>query len=123
MGAGGSQEAEYSLKASVPSGQYHFVLDSIIISPVDVTFDWIWRRGTTDTTLATWTKHFDPLAGASFDAQAYEVDMDCPAVDFQPGDQLVFRYTGANTQSLQAYIPNGDGELSHGRIPNITLPE
>ena len=46
-----------------------------------------------------------------------------PAIDFMAGDQLVFRYTGANTQSLQAYIPNGDGELSHGRIPNITLPK
>lgn len=123
MGAGGSQEAEYDLKASVPSGSYHFVLDSIIISPVDVTFDWIWRRGDTDTTLATWTKHFDPLGGAAFDAQAYEVDMDCQAIDFKAGDELVFRYTGANTQSLQAYIPNGDGELSHGRIPNITLPK
>lgn len=122
MGAGGSQEAKFSLVASVPAGTYHFVLDSIIIRPVDTTFDLLWRRGTTDTTLASWTLHFEPLPG-SFDAQPYEVDMTAQAIDFQPGDQLVFRYTGANTTSTDAYIPNGDGFLSNGRIPNITLPK
>ena len=98
------------------------MLDSIIISKVDVTFELLWRRGTTDMTLATWQKHFDPLP-ASFDAQAYEVDMTAPAIDFQPGDQLVFRFSGANTTSMEAYIPNGDGAMAHGRIPNITLPK
>ncbi|HUS29991.1 MAG TPA: hypothetical protein VMZ53_15905 [Kofleriaceae bacterium] len=122
MGAGGSQEAEYSLKGSVPAGTYHCVLDSIIIRPVDVTFDLIWRRGTTDMPLATWMQHFEPLPG-SFDAQAYEIDQAAPAIDFAAGDQLIFRYSGANTTSSEAYIPNGDGSLSHGRIPNITLPK
>lgn len=123
MGAGGSQEAAYDLKASVPAGTYHFVLDSIIIRGVDVTFDLIWRRDTTDTTLATWMQHFEPLPGASFDAQPYEVDMPAVAIDFVAGDKLVFRYSGANTTSAEAYIPNGDGELANGRIPNITLPQ
>ena len=126
MGAGGSQEAEFDLVASVPAGTYHFVLDSIIIRSVDVTFDLIWRRppldAPTDTVLATWQKHFEPLPG-SFDAQAYEVDMTAPAINFMAGDQLVFRYSGANTSSSEAYIPNGDGALSNGRIPNITLPK
>ena len=122
MGAGGSQEAEFDLVASVPAGTYHFVLDSIIIRSVDVTFDLVWRRGTTDMPLASWQKHFEPLPG-SFDAQPYEVDMTVPAIDFKAGDQLVFRFTGANTSSSEAYIPNGDGSLSHGRIPNITLPK
>jgi hypothetical protein len=122
VGAGGSQEAEFDLVASVPAGTYHFVLDSIIIRSVDVTFDLVWRRGTTDMPLASWDKHFDPLPG-SFDAQPYEVDMTAPAINFVAGDQLVFRFTGANTSSAEAYIPNGDGSLSHGRIPNITLPK
>ena len=121
MGAGGSQEATFALKDDIPAGTYHFVLDSIIIRSVDVTFDLVWRRGTTDTTLATWMQHFDPLP-ASFDAQAYEIDQTCAAVAFQAGDQLVFRYTGANTTSSEAYIPNGDGSTSHGRIPHFTLP-
>lgn len=98
------------------------MLDSIIISRVDVTFELLLRRGTTDTTLATWQKQFEPLPG-SFDAQKYEVDMTAPAIDFQPGDQLVFRYSGANTTSMEAYIPNGDGSMAKGRIPNITLPK
>ena len=87
MGAGGSQEAEYSLKAAVPAGTYHLVLDSIIIRPVDVTFDLFVRRGTTDTMLATWMQHWEPLPG-SFDAQAYEIDQNCPATGFEMGDQL-----------------------------------
>lgn len=121
MGAGGSQEAEFSLVASVPAGTYRFVLDSIIIVPVDVTFDLFVRRGTTDMVLATWMKSFAPLP-SSFDAQVYEVDMSAPAINFVAGDQLVFRYSAANTTTTDAYIPNGDGFLSNGRIPNITLP-
>ena len=122
MGPGGFQEAPFSLKASVPAGTYHCVLDSIIIKSVDVTFDLIWRRGTTDMPLATWMMHFDPLPGVNYDAQPYEFDATATAITYQPGDQLVFRYTGANTVSAEAYIPNGDGVNAHGRIPNITLP-
>lgn len=122
MGPGGSQEAEYTLKADVPAGTYTVVCDAVVIRAVDVTFDLVWRRGATDTTLATWTQHFEPLPGGAFDAQAYEVEQDAPAIDWQSGDQLVFRYSGANTTSAQAFIPNGDGSLANGRIPNITLP-
>jgi hypothetical protein len=99
------------------------VLDCIILKSVDTTFDLLWRRGTTDTTLATWTEHYDPLPGGSFDAQPFEYDMPAPAIDFMPGDQLVFRYTGNGTTLTDAYIPNGDGKRSKGRIPNITLPQ
>jgi hypothetical protein len=124
VGAGGSLEAAYSLKASVPAGTYHCVIDSIIIRPVDVTFDLIWRRKAgEDVTLGSWTEHFEPLPGANFDAQAYEKDVDAPAIDFVDGDQFVFRYTGANTISSEAYIPNGDGSSANGRIPNFTFPK
>ena len=44
MGPGGSQEAAYTLKAIEPAGTYHFVLDAVIVKPVDVTFDLLWRR-------------------------------------------------------------------------------
>jgi hypothetical protein len=123
VGAGGSQEAAYSLKASVPAGTWHFVLDSIIIYPVDVTFELLWRRGTTDTTLTSWQVHFDPLPGGSFHAQAYELDQTAQAIDFRAGDLLVFRYSAENTMAAEAYIPNGDGTLSNGRIPHIFLPK
>jgi hypothetical protein len=66
-------------------------------------------------------RHWDPLPG-SFDAQAYEVDMAGRAIDYQAGDQLVFRYAAANTTGAEAFIPNGDGKNSRGRIPAITLP-
>jgi len=123
VGSGGSQEAEYALKASVPAGPYHVVCDAIIIRPVDVTFDLVWRRGAADTTLATWMQHFEPLPGGVYDAQPYELDVQAPAIDFQKGDQFIFRYTGMNSTAMQAFIPNGDGEITNGRIPNITLPK
>ena len=122
MGAGGSQEASFALRESVPAGTYHFVLDAVIVAPVDVTFSLLWRHGQTDVALATWRVHYDPLPGASFDAQPFEYDEDAAAITWQSGDQLVFRYAGANTNSAEAYIPNGDGKYSHGRIPNIRLP-
>jgi FtsP/CotA-like multicopper oxidase with cupredoxin domain len=122
VGPGGSQEAAFALRASVPAGAYHVACDSIVTDPVDVTYTLIWRRGDHDTTLAEWTKHWDPLPGGNYDAQAYEVDEVAPAIDFEAGDELVFRYAGANTTSPQAYIPNGDGANAHGRIPSIRLP-
>lgn len=122
MGPGGSQEAPFNLRAGVPAGTYHVVCDAIIIGPVDVTFTLIWRRGQTDTNLAQWMRHWDKLPGGSYDAQAYEVDMAAPAIDWKAGDQLVFRYEAMNTTTAEAFIPNGDGAFAHGRIPNITLP-
>lgn len=123
MGPGGSQEAEYTLKADVPAGTYVIQCDAIIIRPIDVTFDLIWRRGATDTTLATWSQHFEPLPGGDFAAQAYEIEQSAQAIDWQAGDQFVFRYSGANSTSMMAFIPNGDGPITNGRIPNITLPK
>jgi FtsP/CotA-like multicopper oxidase with cupredoxin domain len=122
VGPGGSQDAAYPLRADVPAGAYHVECDAIITDPVDVTFSLILRRGAADTTLAEWTRHWDPLAGGGYDAQAYEVDEVAPAIEFEPGDQLVFRYAGANAASPNAFIPNGDGASAHGRIPSITLP-
>jgi len=121
VGAGGSQEASYDLQASVPAGTYHVVLDGIVIHPVDVQFDLLWRRAGSDTTLATWQLHVEPV-GSDFEAQAFEVDEQAPAIDFHAGDQLVFRYTGSPASPADSYIPNGDGAKKNGRDPNITLP-
>jgi hypothetical protein len=99
------------------------VCDAIIIATVDVQFSLIWRRGAIDMPLASWSQHWEPLPG-SFDAQPYELDVTAPAIDFAPGDQLVFRYAGTTPFApAQAFIPNGDGARAHGRIPNITLPQ
>jgi len=99
--------------------------DAIVIGSVDVQFSLIWRHagGSADTTLAQWTQHWEPLAGGVYDAQAYETDEAAPAIDFAAGDQLVFRYEGLSTSiDGQAWIPNGDGATTGGRIPSITLP-
>ena len=108
----------------MPAGTYHLVLDAFIIRPVDTTFDLIWRRGTTDTTLFTFTEHYEPLGGASFDAQMFEYDQTGAAIDFQDGDQLVFRYSANAASDPAVYEPNGEGSRggSGARHPNITLP-
>jgi hypothetical protein len=100
------------------------VLDAIITKPVDVTFDLIWRHGdaSPDTVLASWMEHYEPLGGANYDAQPFEYDQTCDAITYASGDQLVFRYTGANGTSMESYIPDGDGQFANGRIPYITLP-
>lgn len=90
-----------------------------------MTFELIWRRtGVADVVLATWNHHFESAA-PNFDAQPFEESADGPAVDFVEGmgDQLVFRYTGTNSASTMAYIPNGDGPSANGRFPHITLPD
>lgn len=127
MGPGGSQkDAAFPLRASVPAGNYHVVCDAIITKEIDVAFALIWRHGfgAPDTTLVEWREHFDPPPGGGFEAQAYEVDMAAPAIDFKRGDQLVFRYAGNGPSDAPAesFIPNGDGRNAGGRIPNITLP-
>lgn len=92
-----------------------------MIAGVDVTFDLLHRRDATDTVITTWTEHFNPLP-IGFDAQAYEIDMPGQVVPFIDGDKLVFRFSAANTIESDAWIPNGDGRIAHGRVPNFTLP-
>jgi hypothetical protein len=124
VGPGGSLEAEYKLKADVPAGSYLVVCDAIVIVPIDVTFDLVHRRDGADTTLATWMQHFEPIGGGVYKAQAYELEVPAPAINFKSGDQLVFRYTGGtSTSTMTGFIPNGDGHITDGRIPNITLPK
>lgn len=92
--------------------------------PVDVTFELLWRRaGRDDVALATWQHHFDPLPGGVYDAQPFEASAEAVAIEYEPADQLIFRYTGTGTDHEMAYIPNGDGEMANGRIPFIDLPE
>lgn len=124
MGTGSPQEAEFTLRADVPAGEWLLVADGIITQPVDVTFELLWRKasGGPDVTIGTVMHHFDPLP-AGFDAQAYEMRFSGPALTDAAGDQLIFRYGGANTTTPMAYIPNGDGRLANGRIPFIDLPE
>jgi hypothetical protein len=96
-------------------------LDCVVTAAVDVDFQLMWRRGADNVALATWSKHFEPLA-SGYTAQAYEVDKNGAGIDFVAADQLVFRYAARNTTKVEAWIPNGDGDKAHGRIPNITLP-
>ncbi len=122
MGPGRSLDAEFALVAGLPAGSYHVIYDSIILFAVDVTFSIIHRRGDADTVLATWDEHFEPLPGGTFEAQLRERDEVAPAVPFQDGDKLVYRYAGANAQGSMSYIPVGNPESEGGRHTNITLP-
>jgi hypothetical protein len=123
VGAGRSQEAPYALKAAIPAGNWHFVLDGIIITSVDVKFELLHRRAGADTTIVMWDQHFEPMVPQLFEATPYEYDAMGAEVPFAAGDNLVFRYSATNTIQSDAWIPNGDGEHSNGRIPYLTLPK
>lgn len=122
MGLGESQEAEFDLVAGIPAGTYALVCDGIILRGVDVTFEILRRRGDEDTTIGAQMVRFEPRGGGNFDAVPCDLTFDAPALDYMPGDELIFRYSGANTTGI-AYVPNGDGAITNGRIPNITLPQ
>lgn len=124
MGAGSSLEAAYSLADPIPAGTWRLIADGIILESVDVTFDLLVRPadGSADRTLATFTHHFDPLPGGAYQAQPYEDTAEVGAVDPEEGDQLIFRYRGESAGLPMAYVPNGDGAITDGRIPNIELP-
>ena len=124
MGAGSSLEAAFTLTDSIPAGTWRLIADGIILEAVDVTFELLVRPadGSDDRVLATFTRHFDPLPGAVYEAQPYEDSAEVGAVDADDGDRLIFRYRGESAGLAMAYIPNGDGSLTDGRIPNIELP-
>ena len=110
--------------APLSAGSWHLVGDGIIIAPVDVRYDVIRRRPAAmpiDQTIVTFHHHFDPPA-AGFDAQQFEQDGDGIAADVQTGDVLVLRFTVQSANGGVAYIPNGDGDKAHGRIPSLSLP-
>ncbi len=124
MGAGSSLEAAYTLAEPIPAGTWRLVADGIIIEAVDVTFELLVRPadGSSDRVLATFNHHFDPLPGGVYEAQPFEETAEVGAVDPADGDRLIFRYRGVSAGLAMAYVPNGDGALTDGRIPYIELP-
>ena len=93
------------------------------MSSGDVQYDFIWRHGGTDTTLVTFTHHFDPLSG-NFRATEYDADANGIAADAVAGDQLIWRWSiPSSTGTGPVIFPNGDGTTSGGRFPSITFPQ
>jgi len=124
VGAGSSLEAAYSLDSGFPAGTWRLVADGIILEAADVRFEILVRRGdgSGDQQVATFTHHFDPLPGGEYRAQPYEDTAEVEAVAATDGDALVLRYSAESAGLPMAYIPNGDGALTDGRIPYIDLP-
>ena len=127
MGAGSSQEAPFDLLAGVPAGDWHLILDCIIIQPVTTTFDMIWRHGGggSDTVLFEFTESYQPIGGGEYYAQKEEYDQTSTIpIDYVAGDQLVFRYTANGSSEPATYEPNGDGPgPNDASIPTFTLPQ
>ena len=123
MGIGDPLEAEFTLVAPIPAGTWRLVGDGIIIEPVDVLFELIWRGDAGDDVLATFQTHFEPNGGGNFDAVPFEETVELEVVPAAAGDELVLRYSAMNATIGMAYIPNGDGATHNGRIPFIELPQ
>jgi hypothetical protein len=113
------------LTGPLPAGRWHLVGDVEVLNAGDVRYDFIWRRGGIDTTLVSFTHHFEPPA-SGFAATLYDADGTGIAAAAAAGDQLVWRWSvtsGPPDASVPWVIfPNGDGTSSGGRFPSITLP-
>jgi hypothetical protein len=113
------------LSGPIAAGTWHLIGDVDVLASCDLRYDFIWRAGGTDTTLVSFTQHFEPPGG--YQATRYDADGDGIAAASAAGDQLVWRYTvlpsadGAAVGTT-AIIPNGDGTSTGGRFPSITLP-
>ena len=125
MGAGSSQEAEWTLVDDIAAGEWLLVADCFVIQPIDVRFEVIWRKAAGgDVPIVMWEQHFDPNPdGRPQVPQAHELRGDGARVGPNAtGDQLIFRYTGLTGTIPMAWIPNGDGPQAMARIPYLALP-
>ncbi|MBP9085457.1 MAG: hypothetical protein KBG15_05025 [Kofleriaceae bacterium] len=113
-------EATFALQDDLPAGPWQLVADGIITQPVTVLFELLLRRGSDDTVIGSWQQAFAPRP-MGFDAYAVDLEITAPQFAVQPGDLLVFRYSGEMGMAM-SYIPNGEGARANGRIPFITLP-
>jgi len=87
-----------------------------------VTFELLFRKpGQADRVVVSWQHHFDAQDGYSM-AEPFEATATGAALDVDRGDQLVLRYTGQSASLPMAYVPNGDGARTKGRIPFVDLP-
>ena len=126
IGPGGSLEAAYLLPGPIKAGNWHLVGDGVVFQPVDVTFDVLWRDASNvDHPIVSWTHHFDPQP-SGFNAVQYEDNALGAAVPAKGNDQLVLRFSappGGYPDGTMLWIPNGDGALTQGRDPSLTLPQ
>ena len=109
----------------MPAGNYHLILDCFIGGNVTMTYELLWRRsGVPDTTVLSFGSAYTKPTNENIVVNS-EFDEQGTAIDYQPGDQLVLRYTADAASSPSAYTPDGDGPGpgSNGRFPNITLPQ
>ena len=123
MGVGDSLEAATTLAAPIAAGTWTLVGDGIVFAPIDVRFE-VLRRRAAAPALAVFhvDHHFDPPATGGFAAVTFDATAAGAAVDYAPGDSLVWRFTPSGTDAQATYIPNGDGANAHGRIPSLALP-
>ena len=105
----------------MPAGAYKLQLDAIIITPVAVTFSLLLRRDGSDTVLTSFGSSYVPLGGGVYEPQAFSYEAIAPAIDFEPGDLLVYQYAADGSSLQTSYEPDGD-QLMGTPDPNITLP-
>jgi hypothetical protein len=72
--------------------------------------------------LATWEHSYLRNPDAKFDAVLYEEAKEIVGGG-QKLDRLTLRITPTTGGPNAFFLPNGDGELTKGRIPHLDLPE
>ena len=87
-----------------------------------VDFEILRRRAGSDLLIVSWQEDILPGPNVS-QAVPLELTATGAAVAIEDGDQLVFRYSGESGDLPMAYVPNGEGARTGGRIPFIDLPQ
>jgi hypothetical protein len=126
LGVGDSFEAAFTLAAPLPAGVWHLIGDGYVLAATDIRYEVLWRRAGSDTSLVEFRHHFDPqVSPGGWYATNYDGDGMGIAADARAGDQLVLRMSVSDNSdggTGTVFIPNGDGPLTHGRIPSLILP-
>lgn len=129
MGVGDSLDATYTLTGEVAAGDLQFVGDGVVtgenVEVIDVRWE-LYLRGPDDTTapvlLAGFDANYQRNPNARFDAVKYSATQTI-AGGGKAGDRLTLRITPTTGGPNAFFLPNGDGAITKGEIPHLTLPQ
>ena len=128
MGAGSSQEAEYTLRDDLPAGAWHLVGDGIITQAVDVRFELFVRRA--DTTEVPLVVSGTVQFKAGFNTSANQITVRDAIAAFANGKDIgdptgidlggiyaaIYAAVPNGVQDVDLSSPSGDSSIASGIV-------
>lgn len=124
MGVGDSLLAPYKLQAPLAAGQWHFVGDGYPLMTCDVKFtvQLVPSGSTQPQEIVSFTNHFTASNDGSLTVERYDGYAHGEAAG-ERGDllELQIEITSNAPPNTHDYEPDGDGDTTDHRIPELTL--